>query len=133
MDLKLLWKVIKLAFPLKALLIATILFSLFLALVGVIRPELMQRLIDQTFLNQIGNTQLLVILIVISLFIEVILRYFFTYSSNKLGQSVVKNLRTRVFKHVVNLKLSYFDKTPIGTTTTRTVNDIEMAKTIKSV
>ncbi len=130
MDLKLLWKVIKLAFPLKALLIATILFSLFLALVGVIRPELMQRLIDQTFLNQIGNTQLLVILIVISLFIEVILRYFFTYSSNKLGQSVVKNLRTRVFKHVVNLKLSYFDKTPIGTTTTRTVNDIETINSI---
>jgi len=129
-DLKLLWKVIRLAFPLKTLLIATILFSLFLALVGVIRPELMQRLIDQTFLQQTGNTQLLVLLIIVSLFVEVILRYLFTYSSNKLGQSVVKNLRTRVFKHVINLKLSYFDKTPIGTTTTRTVNDIETINSI---
>ena len=130
MDLSLLWKVIKLSFPLKGLLIATILFSLFLAILGPLRPKLMQLLIDNTFLNQVGNTQLLISLIIGSLFLEVILRYFFTFSSNKLGQSVVKNLRTRVFRHVINLKLSYFDKTPIGTTTTRTVNDIETINSI---
>jgi ATP-binding cassette, subfamily B, multidrug efflux pump len=43
---------------------------------------------------------------------------------------VIRDLRVRVFKHVSSLNLSYFDKTPIGTSTTRTINDIE---TINSV
>jgi ATP-binding cassette subfamily B multidrug efflux pump len=130
MDIKLLWKVIKLASPFRILLIATILFSLVLAILGPLRPELIQRLIDQNILGSGSNTQLLVILIICSLMAESVLRYFFIYSSNKLGQSVVKELRTSVFKQVLSLNLSYFDKTPIGTTTTRTVNDIETINSI---
>tara|TARA_B110000459_G_scaffold87664_2_gene98103 strand:- start:8708 stop:10456 length:1749 start_codon:yes stop_codon:yes gene_type:complete len=130
MDLHLLWKVIKLAFPFKFLLIATILYSLVLAILGPLRPELIQRLIDENILNNGSNTQLLVILIIVTLMTESILRYFFIFSSNKLGQSVVKNLRTAVFKQVLSLNLRYFDKTPIGTTTTRTVNDIETINSI---
>ena len=130
MDLHLLWKVIKLAFPFKFLLITTIMYSLALAILGPLRPELIQRLIDENILNNGSNTQLLVILIIVTLMTESILRYFFIFSSNKLGQSVVKNLRTSVFKQVLSLNLRYFDKTPIGTTTTRTVNDIETINSI---
>ena len=130
MDLHLLWKVIKLAFPFKFLLITTIMYSLALAILGPLRPELIQRLIDENILNNGSNTQLLVILIIVTLMTESILRYFFIFSSNKLGQSVVKNLRTAVFKQVLSLNLRYFDKTPIGTTTTRTVNDIETINSI---
>ena len=130
MDMKLLWKVIQLAFPFKFLLIATLVYSLVLAILGPLRPELIQRLIDENILGAGDNTQLLVILIILTLMAESVLRYFFIYSSNKLGQSVVKNLRTAVFKHVLSLNLSYFDKTPIGTTTTRTVNDIETINSI---
>ena len=130
MDMKLLWKVIQLAFPFKFLLIATVVYSLVLAILGPLRPELIQRLIDENILGAGDNTQLLVILIILTLMAESVLRYFFIYSSNKLGQSVVKNLRTAVFKHVLSLNLSYFDKTPIGTTTTRTVNDIETINSI---
>lgn len=130
MDVKMLWKVIKLASPFKLLLIATILYALILALLGPLRPELIQRLIDQNILGTGSNSQTLVVLIICTLMAESILRYFFIYSSNKLGQSVVKNLRTSVFKQVLSLNLSYFDKTPIGTTTTRTVNDIETINSI---
>ena len=130
MDMRLLWKVIQLAFPFKFLLIATVVYSLVLAILGPLRPELIQRLIDENILGSGDNTQLLVILIILTLMAESVLRYFFIYSSNKLGQSVVKNLRTAVFKHVLSLNLSYFDKTPIGTTTTRTVNDIETINSI---
>ena len=130
MDLHLLWKVIKLAFPFKFLLITTIMYSMALAILGPLRPELIQRLIDENILNNGSNTQLLVILIIVTLMTESILRYFFIFSSNKLGQSVVKNLRTAVFKQVLSLNLRYFDKTPIGTTTTRTVNDIETINSI---
>ena len=56
---------------------------------------------------------------------EAVFRFAFTYSSKVLGQSVVKDLRDRVFGHVMRLRLTYFDTTPIGTSTTRTVNDME--------
>ena len=130
LDLALLWKVIKLSFPFKPLLIATVIYSLLLALLGPLRPELIQQLIDKNILREGNNMELLIALIIASLFIESILRYLFIFSSNKLGQSVVKDLRTNVFQHVLSLNLSYFDKTPIGTTTTRTVNDIETINSI---
>ncbi|MCB9256004.1 MAG: ABC transporter ATP-binding protein [Chitinophagales bacterium] len=129
-DYKQLWKVIQLSFPYKALLFSTTFLSLVLAILGPLRPELIQQLIDKHVLQYRSGAQTLVVLIILTLFLESILRYFFIYSSNKLGQSVVKDLRSRVFKHVINLKLSYFDKTPIGTTTTRTVNDIETINNI---
>jgi ATP-binding cassette subfamily B protein len=130
LDITLLWKVIKLSFPFKALLIATIIYSLLLALIGPLRPGLIQNLIDENILKEGTHAEILIILIIASLVVESILRYLFIYSSNKLGQSVVKDLRTNVFQHVLSLNLSYFDKTPIGTTTTRTVNDIETINSI---
>ncbi len=57
--------------------------------------------------------------------VETALRFFFTFITNWLGQSVVRDLRVTVYKKIVGLNLSQFDKTPIGTLTTRTINDIE--------
>jgi ATP-binding cassette subfamily B protein len=53
------------------------------------------------------------------------LRYIFIYSISDLGQNVVKDLRVRVFSRITTLKSRYFDLTPIGTSSTRTINDIE--------
>lgn len=130
MDIKLLWRVIKLATPFKGLMIATIVYALMLAILGPLKPELIQRLIDNNILSEGNQAEVLIVLIISALVLESILRYFFIFSSNKLGQSVVKDLRTRVFKYVLGLNLSYFDKTPIGTITTRTVNDIETINSI---
>jgi ATP-binding cassette subfamily B protein len=57
--------------------------------------------------------------------LTVILRYLFIYYSAMLGQSTIKDLRVRVFKHITSMRLRYFDQTPIGTSTTRTINDVE--------
>jgi ATP-binding cassette subfamily B protein len=57
--------------------------------------------------------------------VETVLRFFFSYFTSWLGQRVVKDLRLQVFGKVLHLNLRQFDKTPIGTLTTRTVNDIE--------
>lgn len=59
------------------------------------------------------------------LLLETLVRFFFAYLTNWLGQSVVKDLRVTVYKKIVRLNLSFFDRTPIGTLTTRTINDIE--------
>lgn len=62
---------------------------------------------------------------VVFLFVETALRFLFAFLTAWLGQSVVKDMRVNIFQKILNLNLRQFDKTPIGTLTTRTVNDIE--------
>lgn len=61
----------------------------------------------------------------IFLLLETSIRFLFSFTTSRLGQWVVNDLRQAVYKKVVNLELRQFDKTPIGTLTTRTINDIE--------
>jgi ATP-binding cassette subfamily B protein len=69
---------------------------------------------------------------VVILLIETALRFYFSFLTAWLGQTVVKDLRIKVYRKVLNLNLSQFDKTPIGTLTTRTINDIEAINDIFS-
>ncbi len=64
--------------------------------------------------------------------IETVVRFFFAFIASKLGQFVVKDLRVAVYKQVMRLNLRQFDRTPIGTLTTRTVSDIESINEIFS-
>ncbi len=66
------------------------------------------------------------------LLIETALRFYFSYITAWLGQTVVKDLRITVYRKVLSLNLAQFDKTPIGTLTTRTINDIEAINDIFS-
>lgn len=59
------------------------------------------------------------------LLVETAMRFLFSFMTNWLGQSVVKDMRIAVYRKILGLNLSQFDKTPIGTLTTRTINDIE--------
>jgi ATP-binding cassette subfamily B protein len=59
------------------------------------------------------------------LIVETALRFYFSYITTWLGQAVVKDMRLKVFNKVLHLNLRQFDRTPIGTLTTRTVDDIE--------
>jgi len=69
---------------------------------------------------------------IIFIFIETTVRFSFTFITALLGQSVVRDMRMAVYKKVLHLNLSQFDKTPIGTLTTRTINDIESINEIFS-
>ena len=66
------------------------------------------------------------------LIVESVCRFVFSFFTASLGQSVVKDIRVATYKKVINLNLSHFDKTPIGTLTTRTINDIESINDIFS-
>lgn len=125
-DFELLKRVIAQAKPHKKLLFGSITLSLLLAFAGPLRPELIQRTIDDYVIMGDYNGMLnMMIILVVLLVIESILQYLFIFYSRYLGQAIIKDLRVKVFGHVLDLKLQYFDKTPIGTSTTRTVNDIE--------
>ena len=69
---------------------------------------------------------------IIFLLIESIIRFAFAFITSWLGQNVVKDLRVAVYEKIMSLNLSQFDKTPIGTLTTRTINDIESINDIFS-
>jgi ATP-binding cassette subfamily B multidrug efflux pump len=130
-DYRLLRRIIGLASPYRKLFLFCGLLAVILAPLAAVRPLLIQKMVDEHIFHYdiTGMTQLTIVLVVL-LLIESFLVYAFSFSTNLLGQSVIRDLRVRVFRHITRLNLSYFDKTPIGTSTTRTINDIE---TINSV
>jgi ATP-binding cassette subfamily B protein len=86
----------------------------------------LNQLIDTFHLNNLASIIIAITIIqVVLLFIETYLRFMFSYITGWLGQTVVRDLRVKVYERILGLNLSYFDKTPIGTLTTRTVDDIE--------
>ncbi len=60
------------------------------------------------------------------------LRYSFTLLTNTMGQHIIFDLRNKVYAHLLSLRLSYFDRTPVGTNTTRVVNDLETVNSVFS-
>ena len=132
-DLSLLRRVFQFAAPYKKKFYLSIILSVVLALISPLRPYLIQYTIN-TFIKD-RNTSWLILITIIQigmLLIETGLRFYFGYITAWLGQSVVKDMRVKVYKKIVSLNLSQFDKTPIGTLTTRTINDIESVNDIFS-
>jgi ATP-binding cassette subfamily B protein len=112
--------------PYKGIFFITAILSIVLAIIALARPILIQYTIDNHIkaLDEKGLFYMTILLIAV-LFIESIFQYFFTFLGNLLGQNVIKDLRNQIFEHIINFKLQYFDKTPIGRLVTRTVSDIE--------
>jgi len=91
-----------------------------------IRPWLINTTVNDYIQRNMAEMVIRITIFQIALIIlETILRFFFSYYTAWLGQTVVRDLRVNVFKKILGLNLRQFDQTPIGTLTTRTVNDIE--------
>jgi ATP-binding cassette subfamily B protein len=134
-------RVLDYSMPYKHILFGSMLMSFVLAIVAPLRPMLIQLTLnkgiqsgnDAFFLSGPGAFILEITIIqIVILILESALRYYFTYTSAKIGQHVVKDLRMATYSKIINFNLSQFDKTPIGTLTTRTVNDIEAVNEIFS-
>lgn len=130
-DIDIFKRVLRLAMPYKGILIFCASLAVILAPVTVIRPYLIKVMVDQyIFKSDIDGMVFMAGIIFLVLLLNVMLQYLFIYFSNWLGQSVIRDLRVTVFNHITSLKLKYFDQTPIGTSTTRTINDIETINSI---
>lgn len=130
-DFLLLGRVLRQAMPYRTVFIVAAILAVVLAPVATLRPYLVQVMVDNyIFANNLPGLSMMAMVFVGVLILEAALRYFFIFSTNWLGQSVIRDLRVRVFKHLTSLRLSYFDRTPIGTSTTRTINDIETINTV---
>lgn len=132
-DVSLLRRVLELAQPYRGLFIFSGVLAIVLAPLGVLLPYLVQQTVDKYVLGlDLEGLVRMVMLLAGIVILQALLRYTFIFCSNLLGQSVIRDLRVKVFKHLTSLKLTYFDKTPIGTSTTRTINDIETINTVFS-
>ncbi|HNI45923.1 MAG TPA: ABC transporter transmembrane domain-containing protein, partial [Chitinophagales bacterium] len=125
--------VIALTNPYKKTFLFTIFLSIITAALGPLRPYLIQNTIDNYVLvgDYAGLTRMTLLLVGV-LVLESSLQYNFNYAANWLGQTVIKDLRVRVFDKIVNFRLRYFDTTPVGTSTTRAINDVETINDIFS-
>ena len=131
LDWYLLGRVLRLARPYRAVFIFAIVLAVVLAPLAVAQPRLIQEMVDKyIFVGDIGGLTRIALLILGLLVLQSFLRYLFIYYSNLLGQQVVRDLRVQVFKHINSLRLKYFDVTPIGTSTTRTINDIQSINSV---
>jgi ATP-binding cassette subfamily B protein len=125
-DWGLLKRVMEYALPYKKKFAWSVILTISIAAIAPVRPFLIQTTIDQYILFNNTNGLLMMILLMLGLLlVQTFIQYFQTFLTNALGQSVIKDLRIDVFKHITKLRLKYFDKTPIGQLITRTVSDLE--------
>ena len=126
LDLVVLSKVLKLAVPYKGLFIMCLFIAIIMAPISIVRPFLIGVMVDDyIFKGDLPGLKNIAFIYLGIVVVNVIIRYIFIYYSAVLGQSVIKDLRVKVFNHVTELRLRYFDQTPIGKITTRTISDVQ--------
>jgi ATP-binding cassette subfamily B multidrug efflux pump len=119
--------------PYRGKFITSIILSIVLSLLAPLRPYLIQLTIDDYITNKLLNGLLIISAIHFGvLIIESLCRFAFMYITTWVSQHVVNDMRQSVFKKIIYQNLSYFDNTPVGTLTTRTVNDLETVNDVFS-
>ena len=112
--------------PYRGVFIAVALFAVLSSIFSTAQPYLIKVAIDNyiTLKNYEGLLRITYILVAL-LCAEVLMQFLFSYYSNWLGQTVIRDIREKLFAHLLRLKMRYFDKSSIGVLVTRAVNDME--------
>lgn len=93
---------------------------------GIRLPGWLSNLLPAAYAKEVvGFVVMVTVFQLLFILIETAVRFLFSFTTARLGQWVVNDLRQAVYQKVVRWELRQFDKTPIGTLTTRTINDIE--------
>jgi ATP-binding cassette subfamily B multidrug efflux pump len=126
LDWKLLLRVMHYVQPYKKTFYLAVFLTIFLAVVAIVQPILIQKTLDDYILKDNYNGLVFMVeLMLCQLVIQTIAQYYQTFITNWLGESVIRDLRVDIFNHITSLRLKYFDRTPIGVLITRTVSDLE--------
>lgn len=139
-DLALLRRLFHYASPYKQQFYWSVILAVLLALITPLRPYLIRYTVGRL---EAGKTapvtevlvEFLIWITVIQvglLLVETAIRFFFSFITAWLGQTVIRDLRIAVYKKILHLNLRQFDQTPIGTLTTRTINDVESVNEVFS-
>ncbi|KDN56097.1 ABC transporter ATP-binding protein [Flavobacterium seoulense] len=103
-----------------------IIYAISLSVFAALRPYLLKRTVDDYIQTEDAQGLLFYIsLMGIVLLLEVFSQFYFVYWANWLGQDIVKDIRIKLFKHILSFRMKYFDLVPVGQLVTRSVSDIE--------
>jgi ATP-binding cassette subfamily B multidrug efflux pump len=107
--------------------------AVLISVLGVLRPLIMQKTIDESIVpKDMENLVFYISLMVGVLILEVIFMLTFIFFTNWLGQNVIRDIRVKLFKLMLGFKQKYYDTSAVGRLTTRAVNDIETISSIFS-
>ena len=126
-DWTVLSKVILYARPYKWQTIISLFLSVVLGLLATARPILIRNGVDYAIVEDGDLVSLWYAMAILfsALLLEAIGQFVFIYFTNDLGARVIKDIRIKLFDHLLDFRIPFFDKTPIGTLVTRTVSDVE--------
>lgn len=107
--------------------------TVLLAVLTPVRPWLVQQAIDEYVpVGDYNGLVFMVILLIAHLILLAIVQYLHTYLSGWIGQTIIKDIRIKLYHHLIKLRLKYFDNTPIGRLVTRNISDIETLSNVFS-
>lgn len=126
-NIKLIARILSYSKSYKKLFFISLFLTLLLASLAIVRPLLISKALNDFVINQKSELGLnsICLLILFFLIIEAFGQVVNLRLTNLLGQNIVRDLRTQVYSHILQLKNKYFDTTPVGTLVTRAVSDIE--------
>ncbi len=126
-DSKLLKRLLSYFKPYKWYIVFATLLTIIISALMAVRPRLNQIAIDDKILkDDIPGLQVIVLILLATLILQGIIQYVMTYLTSWIGQKIIFDLRKKIFDHVINLNLKFFDKNPIGRLVTRVTNDVEV-------
>jgi ATP-binding cassette, subfamily B, multidrug efflux pump len=127
LNLAMLGRILGYTKPYRGLFWAAVFFTLTLSVIAIVRPLLISTALNEYVVNNrdVSGLNRICLLICLFLIIEAGLQVVNIRITNLLGQDIVKDLRNQVYKHIVHLRNSYFDHSPVGTLVTRAISDIE--------
>jgi ATP-binding cassette subfamily B multidrug efflux pump len=125
-DWKVLGRIMQFVKPYQGRFYLVVLLTLLLGFLTPVRAKLIQFTLDEhvAFGKYQSMVNVIIILLVL-LVVQSLAQYAHTYISGRIGQYVIRDIRVKLYEHIVNLRLKFFDKTPIGRLVTRTISDVE--------
>ncbi len=112
--------------PYRGLFILELLLTVVVAALATVKPFIVQYTIDHQIADgDMMGLYYMVALLLAILVVHTLLSYANTYLADWLGQSIIRDIRIKLYAHLMRFRLSFFDKTPIGRLVTRNISDIE--------
>ncbi|HXB41720.1 MAG TPA: ABC transporter ATP-binding protein [Bacteroidia bacterium] len=124
------WDILKRIFsfskPYRKLFYTALFITILLAALSIARPLLIKKILDEYIAQK--NVEMLTMFsgfLLAALILEALCQFSNTMLTSTLGQNIIKDIRAKLFKHILEFRNSYFDTTPVGTMVTRAVTDVE--------
>ncbi|NKI25710.1 ABC transporter ATP-binding protein [Arenibacter sp. 6A1] len=125
-DFRLFKRLLRHVRPYKVTFYGVALVAVLLSLFAVLTPVLVGEIVDNAITNKDADKLLVLILAMLGVLIgEVLSQLSFNYYANLLGESVIKDIRIKLFNHLMGFKMKYYDNSSIGLLVTRAVTDMQ--------